>query len=244
MMTVHEVSRLTGVSIRALQYYDRIGLLRPAARSEAGYRLYDGDDLERLQQILLFRELEFPLQDIRRILENPAFDRGQALEEQIELLRLKKEHLENLIRLACEIRASGGKTMDFSAFDTQKLDEYAQQAKARWGATEAYREYEQKAKGRSRGDEAALAAEMMQIFARFGALKDGSPASPEAQALVRELQAFITAHYYHCTDEILAGLGQMYAAGGEMTDNIDRSGGAGTAAFASAAIRLHCEKQA
>ena len=243
-MTVHEVSRLTGVSIRALQYYDRIGLLRPAARSEAGYRLYDGSDLERLQQILLFRELEFPLQDIRRILENPAFDRVQALDEQIELLRLKKEHLENLIRLACEIRATGGRSMDFSAFDTQKLDAYAQQAKTRWGATEAYREYEQKAKGRSREDDQALADEMMQIFAAFGALKDGSPAAPEAQALVTRLQAFITAHYYTCTDEILAGLGRMYEAGGEMTDNIARSGGAGTAAFASAAIQAHCEKEA
>ena len=243
-MTVHEVSRLTGVSIRALQYYDRIGLLRPAARSEAGYRLYDGGDLERLQQILLFRELEFPLQDIRRILENPAFDRVQALDEQIELLRLKKEHLENLIRLACKIRATGGSNMDFSAFDTQKLDAYAQQAKARWGATEAYREYEQKAKGRSREDDQVLAGEMMQIFAAFGALKDGSPAAPEAQALVARLQAFITAHYYTCTDEILAGLGQLYEAGGEMTDNIDRSGGAGTAAFASAAIRAHFEKEA
>ena len=90
MMTVHAVSKLTGVSIRALQYYDEIGLLPPTRYTEAGYRLYDDAALERLQQILLFRELEFPLKEIKRILENPAFDRSKALEQQIELLTLKR----------------------------------------------------------------------------------------------------------------------------------------------------------
>ena len=90
MMTVHEVSRLTGVSIRTLQYYDRIGLLHPAGHTEAGYRLYDEAALETLQQILLFRELEFPLKDIKKIIGSPDFDRSKALGQQIELLELKK----------------------------------------------------------------------------------------------------------------------------------------------------------
>lgn len=90
MMTVKEVSNLTGVSIRTLQYYDKIGLLHPAHRTQAGYRLYDDTALERLQQILLFRELEFSLEDIRKILKNPEFDREKALEQQITLLTLKK----------------------------------------------------------------------------------------------------------------------------------------------------------
>ena len=98
MMTVKEASRLTGISIRTLQYYDKLGLL-PAMRTESGYRLYDDAALERLQQILLFRELEFPLRDIRTILDNPNFDRRKALRQQIELLTLKKQHLEDLIRL-------------------------------------------------------------------------------------------------------------------------------------------------
>ena len=76
MMTVNEVSKLTGVSIRALQYYDTIGLLPPAGYTEAGYRLYDDTAMERLQQILLFRELEFPLKEIKRILDSPNFDRS------------------------------------------------------------------------------------------------------------------------------------------------------------------------
>ena len=114
MRTVHEVSRLTGVSIRTLQYYDRIGLLPPAEYTDAGYRLYDDAALETLQQILLFRELEFPLKDIGRIIHNPSFDRQKALDQQIELLELKKEHLDSLITLARGIRTSGGKSkIDF-----------------------------------------------------------------------------------------------------------------------------------
>ena len=105
MMTVKEASRLTGISIRTLQYYDKLGLL-PAMRTESGYRLYDDAALERLQQILLFRELEFPLRDIRTILDNPNFDRRKALRQQIELLTLKKQHLEDLIRLARTLQAA------------------------------------------------------------------------------------------------------------------------------------------
>ena len=242
MMTVHEVSRLTGVSVRALQYYDGIGLLRPAEYTEAGYRLYDEAALERLQQILLFRELEFPLKEIRRILESPDFDRKKALEQQIELLTIKREHIDDLIRLAQGIKLTGGISMDFEAFDKRKLEEYAARAKAQWGGTEAYREFEQKSRDRSPAREQDLAAGLMGIFAEFGAVKERDPASEEAQELVRRLQGYITEHYYSCTDQILAGLGKMYGSGGEFTENIDKAGGPGTATFAAEAIRVYCEK--
>ena len=113
MMTTHEIIRLAGVSIRTLQYYDKIGLLHPTGYTDAGHRLYDDADLERLQHILLFRELEFPLKDIRKIMESPDFDRSKALEQQIALLKLKKEHLEHLINFAVGIKMSGVKNMDF-----------------------------------------------------------------------------------------------------------------------------------
>ena len=216
MMTVHEVSSLTGVSIRTLQYYDRIGLLRPAGYTDAGYRLYDDAVLETLQQILLFRELEFPLKDIQRIIQSPSFDRQKALDQQITLLELKKEHLDDLIHLARGIKEAGVDTkMDFSAFDTKKMDEYAAEAKKAWGNTPAYREYEQKAKGRSKEEMAELNRKMMEIFTEFGAIR-----------------------HEDCTDQILSGLGQLYAAGGEMTSNIDSYGGEGTAVFTSQAIRI------
>ena len=243
MMTVHEVSRLTGVSIRTLQYYDRIGLLPPAEYTEAGYRLYDDTALETLQQILLFRELEFPLKEIRQIIQSPAFDRRKALEQQVELLELKKERLDRLIALARGIQTTGVKqNMDFSAFDTKKLDEYAARAKEAWGDTPAYKEFEQKAKGRTDTENAELNRQMMAIFADFGAIRDTDPAGEAAQALVRRLQDFISAHYYNCTARILSGLGQMYAAGGEMTENIDRAGGKGTAEFSAKAIAVYCAK--
>lgn len=147
MMTVHEVSKLAGVSVRALHHYDRIGLLHPAEVSDAGYRLYDDTALERLQFILLFKELEFPLKEIREILDRPGFDRGKALKQQIALLEMRKEHLDNLIALARGIQTLGVKYMDFTAFDTKKMDEYAKQAKESWGHTAEYQEYEEKSEG-------------------------------------------------------------------------------------------------
>ena len=241
MMTVKEVSRLTGVSIRTLQYYDKIGLLNPAGYTQAGYRLYDDTAMETLQQILLFRELEFPLKDIKKILENPSFDKKEALEQQIHLLTLKKEHLENLIHLARGIKMAGVKSMDFSVFDTSKIDEYAARAKEAWGNTKEYHEYEEKAKGRTAESQNGINMQMMQIFAEFGAIREGEPASEEAQGLVKKLQDFITEHFYTCSDEVLSGLGRMYADCGEFTANIDKAGGAGTAGFVSRAIAVYCE---
>ena len=240
MRTVHEVSRLTGVSIRTLQYYDKIGLLHPAEYTEAGYRLYDDAALETLQQILLFRELEFPLKEIRRIIESPDFDREKAIDQQIELLRLKKEHLENLMNLAREMKQGGTSGMDFKAFDKTKLEEYARRAKAEWGSTPEYREFEQKAKGRTDEQAGDLNRQMMNIFAEFGSERGTDPACEKVQGLVKKLQDFISENFYTCSDQILSGLGQAYAAGGEMTENIDRAGGKGTGAFACEAIRLYC----
>ncbi|MBR1432187.1 MerR family transcriptional regulator [Ruminococcus sp.] len=238
MMTVKQVSELTGVSIRTLRYYDKIGLLSPSDHTEGGYRLYDDTALERLQQILLFRELEFPLKDIMSIMERKDFDRRKALDQQIELLELKKQHLQKLIDFARGIKMLGVRAVDFTAFDRSKLDEYAQRAKAEWGDTPEYKEFEEKDSKRTSAENDQLTERFMTLFAEFGELKGGSPDSPEAQAQVRKLQSFITENMYTCTDEILRGLGKMYAAGGEFTENIDRAGGKGTAEFTAAAIEV------
>ena len=240
MKTVHEVSSLSGVSIRTLQYYDKIGLLRPTRYTDAGYRLYDDAALETLQQILLFRELEFPLKEIKQIISSPNFDRSKALAQQIELLQLKKEHIENLIDLAVGIKAMGVRELTFDAFDTRKIDEYAREAKASWGTTAAYKEFEEKSKGRTQEQNRDIGQGMMEIFAEFGQIKDTDPASEKAQKLVKKLQGYITEHFYTCTDEILSGLGKMYAGGGDFTTNIDSYGGEGTAEFAHRAIEVHC----
>lgn len=242
MMTVHEVSRLTGVSIRTLHYYDRIGLLHPVQTTASGYRLYDDTDLERLQHILLFRELQFPLKEIRTILDSPDFDTDRALEQQITLLRMKKEHLEHLIDFAHEIRKTGVRTMDFTAFDTKKMDEYAAQAKASWGETAAYQEYEEKSRNRTKEEEQMIGGGLMKLFTEFGGMMDRKPADDTVQEQVKKLQTYITEHYYTCTNEILKGLGSMYSGGGSMTENIEKAGGKGTARFVTEAIGIYCGK--
>ena len=163
-MTVNEVSKLTGLSVRTLQYYDRIGLLTPSGHTDAGYRLYDDTALESLQQIMLFRELEFPLKDIKAIMSDPHFDREKALGQQIELLKLRRKHLDGLIEFAEKIKNTGGINMEFNAFDTSKLDEYAKRAKEQWGNTAEYRESEEKSSNRSDADNKRLARETMELF--------------------------------------------------------------------------------
>lgn len=235
MKTVHEAAETAGVSIRTLRYYDSIGLLNPASTTEAGYRLYDEACMERLRRILLYRELDFSLKEIGLILDSPDPDCDRALEQQIGLLRMRKERLEKLISMA-ERMKKGERNMSFEAFDRKKIDRYAEEAKKTWGQTEAYREYEKNTADYTRDKHELLAEQMMNIFREIGDVKNGSPDSAEARALIRKLQTFITENYYNCTDEILSGLGQMYAAGGEMTENIDTAGGKGTAAFTAAVI--------
>lgn len=242
MKTVNEVSKLTGVSIRALHYYDTIGLLSPTTVTESGYRLYDDIALERLQHILLFRELEFPLKEIKKILDSPSFERNKALEQQIKLLTLKKEHLENLIDFARGIKFKGVSNMDFSVFDTSKIDEYAAQVKANWGNTSAYKEYEQKTKNKSSQEMQNMAEGLMQLFVEFGGLRDHAPEDNIVQEQVAKLQAFITDNYYNCTKEILSSLGKMYVDDERFTENIDKAGGEGTARLVADAIAVYCSK--
>lgn len=241
MMTVHEVSKLAGVSIRTLQYYDKIGLLRPTGYTDAGYRLYDDTDLERLQHILLFRELEFPLKEIKAILNSPDFDRSKALEQQIKLLQLKKEHIENLINFALGIKMMGVRNMDFKAFDRSKLDEYSKRAKELYENTPEYKEMEEKQKNRTREEDQLLADRFMLLFKEAGEMRNTDPASPKAQDLVKRIQNYITENMYTCSNTILRSLGKMYSGGGDFTKNIDEYGGEGTAEFVDHAIQIYCE---
>ena len=241
MKTVKEVSRITGVSVRTLHHYDSLGLLKPTRVTEAGYRLYDDEALRRLQSILLLRELQFPLKEIKEILDSPGFDPMEALAQQIELLELQRQRLDALITHARQIQKTGVIDMNFKPYDTSKMDEYAAQAKAKWGKTDAYKEFEQKTAGQTSQQMQSTGDALMDIFAEIGAIRHLSPASPEAQTLVAKLQAFITGNYYTCTKQILRGLGQMYIAGDSMTDNINRAGGDGTAEFAHQAIEIFCK---
>lgn len=239
MKTVKEVSKLTGVSVRTLHHYDAIGLLKPTHVTEAGYRLYDDEALERLYLILIFREIGFALKDIRGILDAPDFDRNRVLERQIELLQDKITHLQNRIQFAKGIKLIGVKYLEFEGFDINQIDDYAEQAKTLFGKTDAYQEYTRKTAGRTREQESTLEQQMMDLFVRLGSLRDEAPDSDTVQAWVKELQGFITEHYYTCTPQILKGLGESYAGGGSLTENIDAAGGKGTGEFARQAIEIY-----
>ncbi len=130
--------------------------------------------------------------------------------------------------------------MDFTAFDSSKLDEYAKRAKERWGNTPEYKEFVEQDQKRLKGEEESMMADFMKIFEEFGGMKDLDPASAEVQDQVRKLQSFITEHFYKCSNEILSGLGKMYAGGGEFTENINKMGGEGTAEFTHRAIQIYC----
>lgn len=243
MRTVNEISKLTGISVRALHHYDAIGLLKPTRVTEAGYRLYDGAALKRLQNILFFRELQFPLKEIKVILDNPRFDPGEALAQQIKLLELRRKHIDELISFAHEIQKGGVNKMNFNVFDKTEIEQYSEEVKKRWGSTKAYEEYEQKIKGKSDEEQSAIANELLSLFAKMGSLRECSPEEKVVQEKVRELQAFITDNYYNCTDEILNGLGQMYVCDERMKQNIDKTGGEGTAEFVKQAICIYCKNK-
>ena len=240
MKTVKEIAALTHISVRTLHHYDAIGLLKPTEITEAGYRLYDDAALERLYLILLFRELEFPLKEIQKILDAPDFDRNRILEQQVTLLKAKAAHLQTCIHLANGMKLIGVKNLKFQNWDPKKIDEYSAQAENLYGKTEAWKEYSEKASGRSKAQEQALGDGIMELFAKLGTMKDLAPESSEVQAWVKALQSYITEHFYNCTSQILQGLGEMYAGGGSMTENIDAAGGKGTGEFAREAIRIYC----
>ncbi|MDE7415325.1 MAG: MerR family transcriptional regulator [Lachnospiraceae bacterium] len=240
MLTVNEVSKLTGVSVRSLHHYDAIGLLKPAKVTEAGYRLYGDAELKRLQNILMFRELQFPLKQIRTILDSPDFDQKEALAQQIKLLELQLKHTQELILFARRLQEKGVKEMDFNAFDKKEMKAYEQEVRERWGTTKAYEEYQQKTKGRTDMEHKQIASQLMERFAEIGKLRQGSPTEQIVQEKVAGIQSFITEHYYHCTNEILRGLGEMYVSDERMKRNIDKAGGEGTAEFVSQAIAVYC----
>lgn len=242
MRSVKETAAKTGVSVRTLHHYDAIGLLKPTYVSDSGYRYYDDAALERLYLILLFRELEFPLKDIGEILDAPDYDRNRVLEQQIALLEKKRERLEYMANMARGIKLVGIKYLEFGGFDVKKIDEYAAQAKTLYGKTDAYKEYEHKARSRTADQNNAVNEQVMDFFVRLGSLKALPPDSREVQSWVAELQAYFTEHFYNCTPQILKGLGELYAGGGSMTENIDAAGGKGTGEFARKAIEIYCSK--
>jgi len=218
--TVSEAAGLARVSVRTLHHYDELGLVRPMHRSEAGYRLYDRDDLERLQQVLFFKELGFSLEEIRAVLDDPGFDRTEALVVQRALLGEKVTRLRAMIgTLDKAIEADQkGITMDekdlFEVFGDEDPTQYEDEARERWGDTDAYKESRRQAKDYSKEDWLRIKVEQDALEAEFAAAMaagDG-PDSPAAMALAERARLGIDQSFYPCSHEMHAGLGRMYIA--------------------------------
>ncbi len=244
-MQIKEFAKLTNVSVRTLQYYDEIGLLKPCCVDEQnGYRYYDDASLLKMQEILFYRELDFPLKSIIEILSSPNYDKKRALAQQKHLLMLKKERLTKLIS-ALESAEKGEITMDIfdnSEFETAK-SKYADEVKQRWGDTDAYKQSCEKTKAYNDDKWSEINIGMNDLMAEFAdCLNNGEkPSGDKAQNLVKRWQDYISDNYYDCKIEILSGLGAMYVADERFMKNIDRHG-KGTAQFMADAIKCYCEK--
>lgn len=242
MRTVKDVSKLTGVSVRTLHYYDAIGLLTPTKVTDAGYRMYDDTSLSRLQSILLFRELQFPLKEIKEFLDSPDFNQEETIAQQIKLLELQYKHIGELISFAREIQTKGVKTMNFEVFDTNEIEQYKAEVKSKWGNSKAYQEYEQRVVSHSEHNDSKFVNEIMSLFTDLGAMKQLPTTDKAVQEKIAALQAYINENFYTCSNDILKELGEMYVCDDRFKKNIDRFGGEGTAKFVREAIFVYCEK--
>ena len=236
-MQIKEFAQQIGVSVRTLHYYDEIGLLKPSeVDAQNGYRFYDERSLERMQEILFYRELDFSLKTIAQILSSPDYDKQQALTRQRKLLLAKKERLERLIDALDSLEKGEGFMKPNNEYEDLK-NKYAEEVRQRWGSTDAYKESQQ------RNTDFSQAASLLDaVFEEFAEL-DRSGISPDDEAAkiqVEKLQRCITDNFYTCTNEILAGLGQMYAADVRFKTNIDKHG-EGTAEFVSQCIKSYCK---
>lgn len=245
---VKEIAQTTGISVRALHHYDEIGLLVPKARTSAGYRLYDEDDLLRLQQILIGRELGLALEEIRRSLDDPRFDRKKALLAQKKQLQERAQQTAAMIRAvdaALTILEKGsGDDMDmkqvFNGFNASK---YEAEAKARWGHTDAYKESVKRTKGYTPEDWKSFQAEQATIYGdAFAALQAGRTAdSEEVMDIAERHRLAIDRWFYPCSFAIHVGLANGYEADSRFAETIDKFG-AGLTPFLSAAIRANARR--
>ena len=254
MYTTYQVAHMTGVTLRALRYYDKIGLVRPSHYTDSGYRQYSEGDLSTLQQVLLYKELDFSLATIRDIMGAPDFDRSAALTAQAELLARRAQRYSVLAQLAQNTwqAMKGEKTMQdkdmFAGFDYDKMMEeqqtYQAEVQQRWGDCEAYRESRKRTAHYTKKDWMRISQDQgdtMQVLAEC--FQRNVPVDDDdVQAAVHVTRQFITDHFYECTLEIWGGLGEMYVADDRFRATYDKIA-PGLAVYFRNAIRVYMENR-
>ena len=248
---VKEVAEITGVTVRTLHHYDRIGLLIPAQTSQAGYRLYNQQNLEKLQQILFFREMDFRLQEIKDILHSPNFDREQALKMHKNFLLQKKKRLEKILSTieqtlsAIHNKTTLEKRDLFGGLEMETIEKhkalYAKEVRKKWGNTHAYKESERKTAQYSAQDWQNIQQQQSDIYQKIIENMPQGACSPKVQEAVAALRESFCQHFYNCTPEIFRGLGEMYISDPRFTAYFEEMAG-GLAQFLHEAIVIYCDR--
>jgi DNA-binding transcriptional MerR regulator len=248
-MNVGEVAALAGVTVRTLHHYDRIGLLSPSGRTAAGYRQYAAADLDRLHQVLLYRELGFPLEEVATLLDDPSADPAEHLRRQHRLLRDRLERTSAMVAAVekeMEARQMGISLTPeerFEVFGDRLPEEYEAEAEQKWGDTGAWAQSQQKTRAYSKDDWVRIKAEGEEVEARFAvALKDGVPADSErAMDIAEEHRQQITRNFYDCPPQMHAGLGRMYVEDERFTAHYEQIA-PGLAQYVSTAVQANAAR--
>ena len=228
MRTIGEVAELAHVTVRTLHHYDELGLLAPSERSEAGYRLYSYDDLARLQEILIWRQLGFSLADVKSLLDDPEYDRISALERQRELVEREIERLGAVaaaVGAALAAHRNGTPIEETSMFDGFDPTEYEDEVRERWGHTEAFQESARRARGYGEAEWSEIRGESSEIVAELvAAMLAGEPADgPAARALAERHREHISRWFYPCSPQMHRGLAEMYISDPRFTASYDNA---------------------
>ncbi len=242
-LTVGSMARLAGVTVRTLHHYDEIGLVVPSGRTDSGYRTYGSSEVERLQEVLFYRELGLSLETIREIMGRPGYHREAALMQQRKLLEEKADRLLRMVDAIDRAMLAQRTGVQMSSEDMLEVfgdfdpKEYEEEAKERWGDTDVYKQSAQRTAGYTKAEWETIKAEVDDIYARLvDLMAAGVPADdPAATAIAEEHRAHVSKWYYDCSHAIHSGLGQMYVADVRFKENIDKSG-EGLADYLSAAI--------
>lgn len=247
--TVHQLAALAGITVRTLHHYDQIGLLKPSFSGSNGYRYYEEKELLKLQQILFFRELEFSLEQIKDIMDSPKFDFVTAMKDQKKMLQIKRDRIDALLSTIDKTIQSreGGEVMKnddlYGGFTKKQMEEYKEEAKQRWGDTDAWKQSEEHTKHWTKTDYDRIAKQGAEWTAKMASLMEKGFAvdSPEIQEMIgQHYNALRT--FYEPNYEMYRGLGQMYVDDPRFTAYYEKFG-KGLAVFMRDAMVQFCDSK-
>ena len=242
-MIIHELAKTSNISIRTLRYYDEIDLLKPAKINSSGYRVYDESCIEKLQQILFYKELNFSLSQIKTIVNDKNFDKEKAFKEQRNLLELKQKRLNNLIELIDSL-IKGENNTSLKEFSMEEIEQekqkYKEEVKAKWGNTKAYKQSNNRTNSYTKDQWKEIKEEYDSILTSFSKLVEKDPNSLEAQQLVEQWKNHINKYYYDIDNNMLSNLADMYLSDERFIDNMDKYK-KGTTAFIVNCIKIYCK---